>query len=300
MIITNTRNDFEYTMSQPALILTGADTRYFEWLQGTVLSVRAHPPSRPVTLGVFDLGCTPEQRDWLQAHVDVVREPDWDFAFPGREQAPRYLKGLLARPHLRRYFPEFDVYLWLDADAWVQDGGALDLFLQGAERRGLAVVPEIDRGSTVPYGNLPRVWEAAYKYYEQPFGAEVAGRFCSYPLLNAGVFALHKHAPHWEVWADRLDRGLQRSCTFLTDQMALNLAVYGTELLHRTELLPLWCNWTCHTGFPSWDKCAGRLVEPFLPNTPIGILHVTGRKQDRVQVAATDGSLVEISLRYLP
>jgi hypothetical protein len=285
-------------MSQPSLIVTGADARYFEWLQGTVLSVRAHPPTRPVTLAVFDLGCTAEQRDWLKAHVDVVREPDWDFAFPGREQAPTYLKGLLARPHLRRYFPEFGVYLWLDADAWVQDSAALDLFLQGAERRGLAVVPEIDRGSSATYGSLPQVWAAAYKYYEQPFGAEVAERFCSYPLLNAGVFSLHKHAPHWDVWADRLDQGLQKSCTFLTDQMALNLAVYSTELLHSTEFLPLWCNWTCHTGFPSWDKRSGRLVEPFLPNTPIGILHVTGRKLDRVQVAATDGSLVEISLRY--
>ena len=98
-------------------IVTGADARYFEWLQGTVLSVRAHPPTRQLsTLAVFDFGCTAEQRDWLNAHVDFVREPDWDFAFPGREQAPTYLKGLLARPHLRRYFPEFGVYLWLDAD----------------------------------------------------------------------------------------------------------------------------------------------------------------------------------------
>ena len=209
------------------------------------------------------------------------------------------MKGLLARPFLRRYFPDFDLYLWMDADAWVQDSSALELFLQGRKCGGLAIVPEIDRGSTVMYGNLPRVWEAVYQYYERPFGQEVASQFCSYPLLNAGVFAMSRQAPHWEVWADRLEQGLQKSCSFLTDQMALNFAVYGTELLHSTELLPLWCNWTCHTGFPSWDHRTGRLVEPFLPNTHIGILHVTGRKQDRVQVAATDGSLVEISLRYV-
>jgi hypothetical protein len=286
-------------MSQGTLILTGADAGYFDWLQGAVLSVRANPPSRPSKLGVFDLGCTPEQRDWLTAHVDAVRVPDWDFDFPGRDRAPVYLKGLLARPHLRRYFPEFETYLWLDADAWVQDGAALDLFLRGAERRGMAVVPEIDRCSPVVYGNLPRAWNASHTYYEQAFGAEVANQFCSYPLLNAGVFALHRNARHWEVWADRLNRALQRSCTFLTDQMALNLAVYGTDLLHSTEFLPFWCNWTCHTGLPSWDKASGRLVETFLPNTPIGILHVSGKKADRAQVAATDGSVADVSLRYV-
>jgi hypothetical protein len=286
-------------MAQPALILTGADAHYFDWLQGAVLSIRANPPGQPFTLGVFDFGCRPEQRQWLLAHVDVIREPDWDFTFPGRDQAPAYLKGLLARPFLRRYFPDFELYLWMDADAWVQDARALELFLEGSRRRGLAIVPEVDRGSTAMYGSLPQVWEAVYQYYERPFGQEVAARLCSFPLLNAGVFALEKHAPHWEVWAERLNVGLQKSCSFLTDQMALNLAVYGTDLLHRTELLPLWCNWTCHIGFPSWDNRTRRLVEPFLPNTPIGILHVTGKKQDRVPVAATDGTIVEISLRYV-
>ncbi len=89
-------------MSQPALILTGADARYFDWLQGAVRSISAHPPFRPGTLGAFDLGCTSRRRDCLQAHVNVLREPVWDFAFPGGERAPLYLKGLQVRADLRR------------------------------------------------------------------------------------------------------------------------------------------------------------------------------------------------------
>ncbi|MGH6976466.1 MAG: hypothetical protein ACREED_05505 [Stellaceae bacterium] len=32
-----------------------------------------------------------------------------------------------AFPFLRRYFPGYDVYLWLDGDTWVQDAEAIEL-----------------------------------------------------------------------------------------------------------------------------------------------------------------------------
>src|SRR5947208_16828409 len=98
---------------------------------------------------------------------------------------------------------------------------------------------------------------------------------CNYPLLNAGVFALHAEAPHWQVWDECLRLALRTSCSNLADQLALNLAVYQRGLLGRTELLPAWCNWMCHCCLPTWDRDSQQLVEPYLPHTPIGILHVT-------------------------
>lgn len=122
----------------PLQIVTGGDARFFDFLRGTVESVRACADDR-TRLGVFDLGLTSEQRGWVERHADAVDTPEWHHAFPGRDHAPAWLRGLLARPFLREYFPNTDVYLWLDADAFVLDWGVVELFARGATGRGLAI-----------------------------------------------------------------------------------------------------------------------------------------------------------------
>ncbi|MBW3587025.1 MAG: glycosyl transferase family 2, partial [Cyanobacteria bacterium 0813] len=282
------------------IIITAADANYFELVRGTILSVREKPEGENVAIGFFDLGCTPQQLQWLETQVNIIQKPDWDFDFPGRNEAPEHLKGLLVRPCLRKYFPNFDIYLWIDADAWVQDWRAINLLVEGASRRGLAIVPEVHRASLQQYGQLPQFWQWVYQQYEANFGEEIAKKFYSYPILNAGVFALRKDALHWEIWAKKLNQGLQKSGCVMTDQFALNLAVYSGELFDLTEMLPAWCNWIFN-GFPVWDKQRGCFVEPYLPQEAIGILHLAGRQQfDRVQLMATDGDILEISVRYQP
>jgi predicted O-methyltransferase YrrM len=282
------------------IIITAADANYFELVRGTILSVREKPEGENVAIGFFDLGCTPEQLQWLKTQVNFIQKPDWDFDFPGKNEAPHYLKGLLARPFLRRYFPNFDIYLWIDADAWVQDWQAVKLLVKGAAKRGLAVVPELDRGYYLAYGKLPWYWQFVYRDYQAAFGEEVAQQLHSYPTINAGIFALQKDAPHWETWAEYLEQGLQRHVSLMTDQIALNRLVYGTEMFDKTEMLPARCNWSCNFGLPVWDKHQACFVEPYLPQEAIGILHITGHKHDLVKLATTDGNQIEISLRYQP
>ncbi|MEG4998264.1 glycosyltransferase [Microcoleus sp. B4-D4] len=282
------------------IIITAADANYFELVRGTILSVREKSEGANVAIGFFDLGCTPEQLQWLETQVNFIQKPDWDFDFPGRNEAPEHLKGLLVRPCLRKYFPNFDIYLWIDADAWVQDWRAINLLVEGASRRGLAIVPEVHRASLQQYGQLPQFWPWVYQQYEANFGEEIAKKFYSYPILNAGVFALRKDALHWEIWAEKLHQGLQRSGCVMTDQFALNLAVYSGELFNLTEMLPAWCNWIFN-GFPVWDKQRGCFVEPYLPQEAIGILHLAGRQNfDRIKLMATDGDILEMSVRYQP
>ncbi|MEG4234171.1 glycosyltransferase [Microcoleus sp. Pol11C3] len=282
------------------IIITAADANYFELVRGTILSVREKPEGENVAIGFFDLGCTPQQLQWLKTQVNIIQKPDWDFDFPGRNEAPHYLKGLLARPFLRRYFSNFDIYLWIDADAWVQDWQAVKLFVKGAAKRGLAVVPELDRGYYLAYGKLPWYWQFVCRDYQAAFGEEVAQKLHSYPTINAGIFALQKNAPHWQIWAEYLEQGLQRHVSLMTDQIALNRLVYGTEMFDKTEMLPARCNWSCNFGLPVWDKHQACFVEPYLPQEAIGILHITGHKHDLVKLATTDGNQIEISLRYQP
>ena len=183
------------------IIITAADANYFELVRGTILSVREKPEGANVAIGFFDLGCTPQQLQWLETQVNFLKKPDWDFDFPGRNEAPEHLKGLLVRPCLRKYFPNFDIYLWIDADAWIQDWSSVELLVKGAAKRGLAIVHELDRNYNLPYGKQAWYWQFVYRDYQAVFGDEVAQQLYSYPTINAGVFALHKTAQHWKIWA---------------------------------------------------------------------------------------------------
>lgn len=259
-------------MSERAIALTGGDAAYFPLMQDCILSLQATGQGRALALGVLDCGLTDEQRAWCRERGALLVEPQWDFDFPGRAALKNGYKALTARPFLPRYFPGFELYFWIDADCWVQQGDAIALFLAAARTGVLAVAPEIHRS----FRHYRHAWDefaaVCGKAYEASFGEDVARRLIRYPMINAGVFALAVDAPHWAAWAELYGDALQRS-TDLTDQLALNVMVYDKGLAH--EPLPSRCNWPVHHATPAWDAERGLFVEPAMPHDPLGILHLT-------------------------
>ena len=62
--------------------------------------------------------------------------------------------------------------------------------------------------------------------------------------------------------------------------------------------LPAVCNWLCHLAVPALDRATGRFVVPYLPNGPIGILHLCGDLKDTLfDVRDGDGRIHSLSLR---
>jgi hypothetical protein len=282
-------------------IVTGGDSRFFPLLRGAVESVRARPEGRAARLGVLDLGLSAEERVWIERHADVVAVPEWHHEFPGRDHAPFWMRGLLASPLLREYFPGAEVYLWLDADAFVLNWHAVELFVQGARARGMAIVPELDRGSRLQYGVMPVWWQDIARWYDVAFGPAVAEELMSFPVLNIGALALHRDAPHWSAWNAALSQAVRSGAQLMSCQIALNYGVYKNGLLARTELLPAWCHWPCNIGPPAWDLAQERLVEPYLPHNPIGILHRSGADKNEVcQVPCVSGGTTPVRLRFPP
>lgn len=259
-------------MTEKTIAITGGDAAYFELLRECVGSLRATPEGRAMALGILDCGLTGEQRAWFAAQGAIFVTPDWDFDFPARARLKDGYKALTARPFLPRYFPGYDLYLWIDADCWVQQGDALELFQRAARTGALAVAPEIHRSMR----HYRHAWKEFSTVngaaYEAAFGKETAERLIRYPLINAGVFALQAGAPHWQGWADLLGDALQRSAD-MTDQIALNVLVYDHGF--ACEPLPSRCNWPVHHATPAWDAERNLFVEPAMPFEPLGILHLT-------------------------
>ncbi len=290
-------------MTLRTIVLTGADALYFPLVADTIASIRDKPEGQSLDLGFLDLGCTEAQLTWVRSQGGQVVVPGWDVDFPNRAQVPDYYRGLVARPFFRDYFPGYDLYFWIDADAWVQDWSAVDLFLRGAaQRQGLAIVTEINH----PVDRfcfalkLPQKLQLTGAYYTEAFGIEIGQAFFAYPLLNAGVFCLHREALHWEVWARNLHRASQNNVSLLTDQMALNLAVYeDSHVFAHTEFLPGWCNLLFYEADPIWDTERNCFVEKYLPHQKAGIIHIAGpKKYTQVMVPTLNGQEIEVSVRY--
>jgi hypothetical protein len=286
-------------MTGPLIVSTATDS-FFEHLRGLVQSIRNNPRGKDLPLGVLDLNLTPDQRRWLDSQGVQLKLARWHENVPQAAPIPEHYRALCARPYLEDYFPGYEVYLWLDADTWVQHFDAIDLLDRGARSAGLAVVPEIDRASRYLYGLLPRYQHEVSQWYTADFGADVGRHMCTYPMLNAGVWAMRAGTPHWRAWAEILGIALKKGCSNLTDQLALNLAVYCRELFEQTQLLPGWVNWMCHGALPRWDQNRRLLVETYLPHTPIGVLHLTGKPANPATLRDLEDRPVNVSLSYPP
>jgi hypothetical protein len=279
------------------IIVTAADTGYFALLQDAVSSVRAVSPA--VAIGVLDLGLSAEQRQWLGGRVTHLVEPGWDVDFPGRERAPRTFQAQVARPFLPRHFPGYDMYFWLDADAWLQDWRVVELYCAAAGRDRLAITPEIDRAYKRHY-KRPKLFgrTLAWKNYREAFGWRAADRLGRNPMVNCGVFALHREAPHWQAWARLIAQVLTRTRFFFAEQTALNYAIFAEHL--PVNFLPSYCNWMVGDATPAFDAGRGLFVEPYAPYETLGVVHLAGAgsKDHTFRLARLDGGVIDTPLRY--
>jgi hypothetical protein len=279
------------------LIASGSDSGYFPLLRDTVLSILAQ--RRSAAVGILDFGLAPDQRAWLADRVTHLVRPGWDLDFPDRERTPETRKAQLSRPFLRRHFPGYATYLWIDADAWLQDWRAVELYVAAAGHDKLAITPEIDRSYKRHY-KRPKAfgWTLSWKCYREAFGWRVADRLGRNPILNCGVFALHHDAPHWDAWARVIAQIAQRTRFFYIEQTALNYVIFAERL--PVNLLPAYCNWMPGDAAPAFDAGRGRFVEPYAPHEVIGIMHLAGEAQKShiFRLRQLDGGEVETSLRY--
>lgn len=259
-------------VAEKTIAITGGDAGYFDLMKDCIASLQSVPDGQALALGILDCGLTEEQRAWCRDRGATLVVPAWDFDFPGRDRLKDGYKALTARPFLPRYFPGFDLYLWIDGDCWVQQGDAIALFLAAARTGALAVAPEIHRSMRHYHHAWAEFSAVCGAAYESCFDKATADRLVRYPMINAGVFALTSGAPHWQGWATVLGEALQRS-TDMTDQMALNVLVYDQGF--ACEPLPSRCNWPVHHATPAWDAGRGLFVEPAMPYDPLGILHLT-------------------------
>jgi hypothetical protein len=262
------------------VIVSLADANYYPLLNELIDSIKQFEQSKNVAICILDAGLNAEQKELLTKKVDEIKTAEWDIQVPSHKvEGKEWLKSQVSRAFLPKYFPNYEKYLWIDCDAWVNDWNCLELYFKACDNEKLGITQTIGPGYKITsrvnwlIGKLAIVKSQNFKHaIKSKIGYEKARKLAFAPHINIGVFSLNKNSKVWEIWQKNLKQTLRAGNIFGSEQLAINISVYIDNV--TTEFLPLNCNWITSNLLPKYDEDQKTFVEPYLPNYKIGIIHL--------------------------
>ena len=297
------------------VIVSLADANYFPLLDELVDSIKRFKQSEDVAICILDAGLKQDQRDSLSKKVDEIKNAEWDIEVPGyKVKGKEWLKSQVSRAFLPKYFPNYEKYLWIDCDAWVNDWSCVELYFKACDDGKLGITQTIGPGYKITskvnwlFGKLALIKSQNFKHaVKSKISYADARKLAFAPHINIGVFSLEKDSKGWSTWQNNLSKTLKAGNIFGSEGLAINMSVYIDNL--ETEFLPLNCNWITSNLLPKYDQKQSTFVEPYLPNYKIGIMHLAAGiwkdgkdmrvdKTIKIELETLDKNKIIKSLRY--
>ena len=262
------------------VIVSLADANYFELLNELVDSIRIFEKSKDTAICILDAGLTSDQKMILSKKVDEIKSAEWDIEVPSfKVEGKEWLKSQVSRAFLPKYFSNYEKYLWIDCDAWVNNWESVELYFKACEGGKLGITQTLGPGYKIMskvnwlFGKVAIIKSQNFKHaVKSKIGLTKARKLAFAPHINIGVFSLEKNSPGWISWQKNLDQTLKSGNVFGSEGLAINMSVYIDGL--ETEFLPLNCNWIASNLLPKFNEVENTFVEPYLPNHKIGIMHL--------------------------
>ena len=262
------------------VIVSLADSNYFELLNELIDSIKQFNESSSTAICILDAGLKEDQLKILSSKVDEIKSAEWDIEVPSiKVRGKDWLKSQVSRAFLPKYFPNYEKYLWIDCDAWVNDWSTVELYFKACENGKLGITQTLGPGYKIMskvswlFGKLAFVKSQNFKHaISSKVGLDKARKLAFAPHINIGVFSLKKNSPCWKLWQNNLEITLKSGGIFGSEGLAINMSVYIDNA--ETEFLPLNCNWIASNLLPKFDEQKQTFVEPYLPNYKIGIIHL--------------------------
>ena len=296
-------------------IVSLADSNYFELLNELIDSIKQFKQSEDIAICVLDAGLKDEQLKTLSSKVDEIKKAEWDIEVSSfKSKGKEWLKSQVSRAFLPNYFPQYEKYLWIDCDAWLNDWSTIELYFKACENGKLGITQTIGPGYKITskvnwlIGKLAIIKSQNFKHaISSKIGIDKARKLAFAPHINIGVFSLEKNSECWKNWQKNLKKTLQSGKIFGSEGLAINMSVYIDNI--ETEFLPLNCNWIASNLLPKYDSKNNTFVEPYLPNYKIGIMHLAAGiwknqkdmrvdKSVKIEIQTLDNNLVSKSLRF--
>ena len=298
-----------------SVIVSLANSDYFELLNELIDSIKRFDESKNVAICILDAGLNEDQKNALKKKVDEIKNAEWDIEVPAfKVIGKEWLKSQISRAFLPKYFPNYEKYLWIDCDAWVNDWKSIELYFKACENGKLGITQTFSPGyktmSKVKwlFGKIAIIKSQNFKHaISSKVDLNKARKLAFAPHINIGVFSMQHNSPCWKSWQHNLTTTLKSGKIFGSEGLAINMSVYIDNI--ETEFLPLNCNWIASNLLPKYDDREQTFVEPYLPNYKIGIMHLAAgiwkdnkdmrlNKSITIDIKNLDGNTVPKSLRF--
>tara|TARA_B110000003_G_scaffold252729_2_gene267545 strand:- start:1023 stop:1934 length:912 start_codon:yes stop_codon:yes gene_type:complete len=298
------------------VIVSLADSNYFDLLNELIESIVRFKKNKEVAICILDAGLTNEQKSILSPKVDEIKSAEWDIDVPSfKVIGKEWLKSQVSRAFLPKYFPDYEKYLWIDCDAWVNDWSAVELYFKACDNGKLGITQTLGPGYKVMskvkwiFGKIAVIKSQNFKHaVKSKIDLKKARKLAFAPHINIGVFSLEKDSLGWASWQKNLEQTLKSGNIFGSEGLAINMSVYIDGL--KTEFLPLNCNWIASNLLPKFDEKKNTFVEPYLPNYTIGIMHLAAgiwngskdmrlNKEVTINIKSLENRNLSKSLRFI-
>jgi len=291
------------------LIVSASDEKYSHLLIELYLSLK--PSLNNYDFAIFDCGLEEEYIEYFRKNNIQISKPEWEFKINFlRSRGRNQLKNIFSRLYMDKYFPGYENYIWIDSDTWINCPETFNYYLEGAQKTGFAITPQVDRAYkkliNIKWliGGIPKkINTINYKNISKSISLNLGKKFAGYLTLNGGCFSYNKKFDGLNNIRSNLLLASKKGRIFGSDQVAFVLSHYhdGVEF----ELLPAYCNWLCDLSIPKFSIKKSKFVEPYIPNHNIAVMHLAGMANDRKKnffyrkiKTLEDNAILDKSIRF--
>ena len=287
-------------------IISGCDNNYFNTYLNLYNSLIDNKCFEYADLCFVNISVSENNLKKISKNIKKIIEPDWDFNF--KFKTHDWKKLLTIRPFLKKYFPGYDTYIWLDADTWVQTHDFINDFVDVSKNKKVSIIPEFDINYEInreKYSfnkiifNFYKVKGWSYKNLKKYFDQKTFNKLLQKPILNAGVFSIPGESIIWDLWADEYKKIVENStddyCLNM-DQASLNKILYDN--LDLVNFFNSEYNYLIKNSLPLINKNNFFCIKDY-PFNKIKILHLTQiNKNELYEIRTIDGNKVKKNFQY--
>lgn len=291
-----------------AIVTTSSD-KYFHLLLELIDSIKRFKKSSQITICLIKNNLSDENVNFLRKKYKI------------KNISPviKFFKDLNVDPYdyaqlcLPKYFPKFNKYIWIDADAWLNSWDGIELLYMASQKNKFAISSMADRHTNFLIRiiwlvrNIGIVKSQNLKHsLKMSLPLKISRKIGLKPHLNFGVFALNKNSKFWKVLISNYKK--LRGSLYGKNQLSMNLSVY--QNLDMVNILPHYINCLPNHLNVIFDVKKKLFVEKYPPHNSIGVIHLAGgavvRKgskdfrffNHKIKIKTLDGKYIWRSYRF--
>ena len=259
-------------MDKITSIIIAGDSNIFPLTMGCLLSI-SELRKKGIAVNFIDTGCQSAQLEKIKPLVDKISKFNEELSIFPKGQLRPYWRAQACRPFVHKYFPDYEIYFWLDSDLWFQNPLSIFQLIDNVKKFGSVIVSEFYEGyDTFKDTIQSKNYYLQKKHFMNFYRDKIKINDDAY--YNIGVLGISKKSGLFEEFEKILKLLYGVVYTHMTDQIAFNEVLIKTKLF--TSVSPL-NNWMCNLGSPSFLD--GVFIDPNKDRAKINILHLSGKNK---------------------